>query len=247
MNSGRPVILGHRGFRGPIENTPTAFRRALRYADGIEFDVRVTGDGKVVIHHDDTFWSNGSLYRLRDLSIAELKRLHPLGSMVPTMERVLKEFSGALFDVDVKEPEAVEGALKIVERRGATERAVFSADDPGITKTLLRECPDCRVGFSVIGYPSVPWIARFRGLHSIHVPIDAVSYVGYRPLVVLLRALRKRGLRIYLWNYMMDELTWVPRFLPSVDVVISDDPARLRKTFYAGGVSGRGDAHVGEG
>ncbi len=129
MNSGRPVILGHRGgFRGPpIENTPpTAFRRALRYADGIEFDVRVTGDGKVVIHHDDTFWSNGSLYRLRDLSIAELKRLHPLGSMVPTMERVLKEFSGALFDVDVKEPEAVEGALKIVERRGGQPNGRFS-------------------------------------------------------------------------------------------------------------------------
>lgn len=240
------LIFGHRGFRGPIENTPPAFGRALKYADGIEFDVRLTGDRKIIIHHDDAFWANGSRYRLRGMSLRELRRLHPLGNLIPTIKDVLRRFPGALLDVDVKELEAVEGTLKLVERYGATERAIFSSDVPGIIHALLRECPECRVGFSVVGYPSVFWIPRMKGLYSIHVPIDAISYVGYRALVLLLRALRRRGLAIYLWNYRMDELTWVPRLLLFVDAVISDDPARLRKSFYGRRISKRGDMHVGK-
>ncbi|WP_367884381.1 glycerophosphodiester phosphodiesterase family protein [Thermococcus sp. JCM 11816] len=39
------LTLGHRGGcrGGKIENTIPAFKRALRWADGVEMDVRVTG------------------------------------------------------------------------------------------------------------------------------------------------------------------------------------------------------------
>ncbi|NJE62362.1 glycerophosphodiester phosphodiesterase family protein [Thermococcus sp. 21S7] len=75
----QPSILGHRGFRGRLENTLPAFRRALKYADGIEFDIRLTGDGKLVIHHDGSFYADGSRYRLRTLSLRELWKLHRSG------------------------------------------------------------------------------------------------------------------------------------------------------------------------
>ncbi len=243
MDSEKLFILGHRGFRGELENTIPAFRRALRYADGVEFDVRMTADGKLVVHHDEGFRSGGRTYRLRNLTLAELRRLHPLGKMIPTVDGVVRSFPSAVFDVDVKEAETSEGVVRTLERAGAVERAIFSADSPEIILSLLRECPDCRVGFSIVGYSSIPWIPRLKGLHSLHVPIDAVSYIGYNAVVSLMRVLRKRGLRIYLWNYEMDELSWVPRFLPFVDAVISDDPARLRKVFYGEREGHYGDLH----
>ncbi len=242
---GRPSILGHRGCRGRLENTLPAFRRALKYADGIEFDVRMTGDGKLVIHHGCSFQANGSRYRLRALSLRELRRLHPLGSLVPTVKEVLRSFPGALLNADIKEIDAVGSTIRLVERHRATENTVFSSESPEIVRAVLRECPGCRVGLSIVGYSSVLWIPRLREVTSVHVPIDAVSYIGYRPLVVLLRALRRRGLKVYLWNYRMDEMVWVPRLLPLADALISDNPARLRKSFYVGGLPEGGDAHVG--
>jgi len=69
--------------------------------------------------------------------------------------------------------------------------------------------------------------------------------VGFRNVVSLLRLFRKRGLRIFLWNYRMNELTWVPRFLPFIDAVISDDPARLRKALLVPEIENNGGEPYG--
>ncbi|WP_457751281.1 glycerophosphodiester phosphodiesterase family protein [Thermococcus sp.] len=225
------ALIGHRGFRGPLENTVPAFRRAMKYGMGIEFDVRVTGDGKLVIHHDEGFSLDGNFFRLNELDLREIRRLHPLGKLVTTPKAVFKEFRDAIFDVDVKEPEAVGGILDVIDRMDSHNSLVLSSDDPSIIKTLTREAPDIRVGFSIVGYSSILNLPSLRGLYSIHVPIDVVGYIGRRGFEVLLETFRRRGLRIYLWNYQMNEMVWVPRMAPLVDVVISDDPARLRKVF----------------
>ena len=51
-----PLIIGHRGASAVApENTMAAFREAIAVGcDGIEFDVRLTGDGVPVIIHDST-------------------------------------------------------------------------------------------------------------------------------------------------------------------------------------------------
>ncbi|MCD6372211.1 MAG: glycerophosphodiester phosphodiesterase [Thermococcus sp.] len=239
MDTEMPLILGHRGVRGPIENTLPAFRRAVRYADGVEFDVRITGDGKLVTHHDGGFYSGGSFYRIRSLTFAEMKRLHPLGKAIPQVGDVLR-LNAALFNADVKECDAVEPLLKVVEKCGV-ERVVFSSERPEVVGKILKTCPGCRVGFSIVGYSSLVWVPRLKGIYSLHVPIDAISYVGYGTFRSLLQAFRRRGIKLYLWNYEMDELFWIPRLLHLVDAVISDDPARLRKSFYPKGLSTGGD------
>lgn len=241
----RVPIFGHRGFRGRLENTVPAFRRALRYAEGVEFDVRLTADGKAVVHHDPSFRSGGEFYTISELRFRELRRLHPLGKLIPAVEDLFRKFNGALFNADVKVPHAVETLLDLVERFKLEERVVFSSENPEIVGRLLEECPDCRVGLSIVGYPSVIHLVRLRELYSVHVPIDAVSYIGFRNLGVLLKALRKRGLRIYLWNYEMDELMWVPRLLPLTDAVISDDPARLKKVLLESGMRRTGGERYG--
>jgi glycerophosphoryl diester phosphodiesterase len=52
----KPLIIAHRGASALApENTLAAFRKAIADgADGIEFDVRLTRDGEVVVFHDAT-------------------------------------------------------------------------------------------------------------------------------------------------------------------------------------------------
>jgi glycerophosphoryl diester phosphodiesterase len=89
-------VIGHRGAAGLApENTLAAFTRALELGvDGIELDVLMTADGKLVVHHDyrlkpeiartpNSEWvKKGSSPVIMELSLAELRtfdvgRLNP--------------------------------------------------------------------------------------------------------------------------------------------------------------------------
>jgi glycerophosphoryl diester phosphodiesterase len=51
---GRPLVIAHRGASAiAVENTRAALERALELgADGVEIDIRITGDGVAVVAHD---------------------------------------------------------------------------------------------------------------------------------------------------------------------------------------------------
>jgi glycerophosphoryl diester phosphodiesterase len=91
----RPILLGHRGaraFRDIPENTLASFELCLQHGcDGLEFDVRLSGDGQAVICHD------ASIGGMRIAKTAS-KRL-PL----PMLEGVLRQFaSRAFLDIELK-------------------------------------------------------------------------------------------------------------------------------------------------
>jgi glycerophosphoryl diester phosphodiesterase len=52
----RPFVIAHRGASTvEVENSLAAFRAAGRLgADGVELDIHATGDGALIVHHDDT-------------------------------------------------------------------------------------------------------------------------------------------------------------------------------------------------
>ncbi|WP_099209988.1 glycerophosphodiester phosphodiesterase family protein [Thermococcus henrietii] len=222
------LILGHRGFRGHLENTLPAFKRALKYADGIEFDVRVTADGRLVVLHDGEFKADGRNYRVETVTYRELLRLHPLGKLVPTLNRVL-ELSPKVMNADLKDPNALPPLLEELERKNLLGRVIISTDDPKLAMRAVRECPNCRIGLSITTPTSPVRVLTKTGLYSVHVPIDVARYIGARGLEILLRLYHRKGLRVWLWNYRMNELGWIPRFVPLADAVISDDPGRLKR------------------
>ncbi|WP_456423818.1 glycerophosphodiester phosphodiesterase family protein [Thermococcus sp.] len=236
------ILLGHRGFRGPLENTVPAFRRALRYADGIEFDVRLTGDGKLVLLHDDGFKVNGRSYSVGELTYREVIRLHPLGKLVPRLEDVLN-LHPKVINADLKDLNALVPLLNTLEAKGFMERTVISTDSPEWIKPIVKECPDCRVGLSITN-PKTLFESLTVRVSSIHVPLDLIKFIGLKGFKTLLKLYRRR-MEVWLWNYRMNELEWFPRIFPLADAVISDDPARLKKVFREGvNVKGR-DFHVG--
>lgn len=72
------IIYAHRGSSGKYpENTMLAFEKAVEEGcDGIELDVQLTKDGRVVVIHDeDVMRTTGAEGAVRDYTLEELKKL----------------------------------------------------------------------------------------------------------------------------------------------------------------------------
>ncbi|NHK30405.1 MAG: glycerophosphodiester phosphodiesterase [Asgard group archaeon] len=103
-----PKIYGHRGASAvEPENTMRAFTRAFKDgAKGIEFDIRLTADKKIVVIHDDTLnrTSNGVGF-VKDQTYDELLQLDfGLGEKIPLLKDVLKEYGNKYWlNIEIKE------------------------------------------------------------------------------------------------------------------------------------------------
>lgn len=89
----RPAIFAHRGASASApENTLAAFRLALaQRPDGIELDVHLSADGKVVVIHDHNLsrTTNGAGL-VHHTRLEELRRLDAgQGEVIPTLDEVL--------------------------------------------------------------------------------------------------------------------------------------------------------------
>jgi glycerophosphoryl diester phosphodiesterase len=110
-------IIGHRGARGlSPENTIASLQKALEHhVDMIEFDVRVTRDGIVILHHDSFLTDpDGEKRPIADYTFAELKD-HKKD--LATFEEVLKSFADTVtLYIEVKPNVALEPVIKIIKK-----------------------------------------------------------------------------------------------------------------------------------
>ena len=95
-------IIAHRGasFYAP-ENTMSAFKLAMEYGvDGIEMDVHVTKDGKIVVIHDDTTGRTGTqnleiktndLETLKKVDVGSWFDTKYQGEQIPVLDNLVKE------------------------------------------------------------------------------------------------------------------------------------------------------------
>ena len=106
-------IFAHRGASGTFpENTMEAFKQAAAIgADGIELDVQMAKDGRLVVIHDEKLDRTTSLKGyVKDLTYAEIKRgdashrfSEKTGSVpVPTLEEVFEWAADAEFLLNVE-------------------------------------------------------------------------------------------------------------------------------------------------
>jgi glycerophosphoryl diester phosphodiesterase len=145
----RPLVLGHRGARHAApENTLRAFELALTEgADGVELDVRLDGDGRVVVLHDRTLGRVSAGRETRDvekLGAAELDRVSLSGERVPLLADVLAWVRTKQTRVNVELKRDVSHPLELVRAVGRVVRAsgvgpeglLFSSFHPGIVAAL---------------------------------------------------------------------------------------------------------------
>jgi glycerophosphoryl diester phosphodiesterase len=151
-----PKGFAHRGLHygaGFPENSLIAFAAALEFGAGIECDLRLTADGRIVVFHDADAWrmcSNSTV--IAQATLAELAQLHVGEGPIPTLESLLALVGGRvplLLEVKVENDiwrwtPALKEALK--DYRGPHGVMSF---DPRIPRLLKTNHPRVRRGLVV--------------------------------------------------------------------------------------------------
>ena len=224
----RPLIIAHRGASADApENSLEAFERAIALgADMIEFDVRRTADGALVVFHDARVGGAP----VSTLTLHELRRR--AGPSPPLLGDVLELARGRIgVDVEVKEDGYV-GAVASALRAGlgSIEGVVVTSFLDGVVAQMRVALPGVRTGL-LIGLERRPAgerrrrrrpaVARARACGADFVaPHHALARLG-----VLTRA-AAADLPVLVWTVnRRDHLRRVLRD-PRVAGVITDQPGR---------------------
>ncbi len=124
--------IGHRGARGyEPENTIRSFEKALSLGvDAIEFDIRASKDGEIVVIHDATldrttngvgFVRNHTLAELRELNVGQSER-------IPTLAEVLEKFGKrTIINIEIKETGLAKQVLDLVRKYELADSVIVSA------------------------------------------------------------------------------------------------------------------------
>jgi glycerophosphoryl diester phosphodiesterase len=115
-------IVGHRGARGLApENTLAGFRTAIKAGvDWIEFDVRATSDGRVVVIHDsNTLRIGNKLKRVKSTSYNTLKQIKIFDShTIPTLAEAINAIDGrAKVNIEIKSTNCAQAVVNVIQRQ----------------------------------------------------------------------------------------------------------------------------------
>jgi len=154
------MVLGHRGVPGRTcsENTIEAFHEAIRQgADGIEFDLRASRDGEMVVVHDANLHRvAGNAHRIVELSAVELAQI-PLraGGTIPALHDVTSQIHAPMIlDMEVKHRDVVEPLiLKLGTSAALRERTIVSSFHASVLLRVRRAYPDVRTLLLISRWP----------------------------------------------------------------------------------------------
>jgi len=151
-----PAGFAHRGLHyGPAfpENSLIAFSAALELGAGIECDLRLTADDRIIVFHDEDAWRLcASPLRIGRSTLKELSRLRVGEHPIPTLERLLSLVAGRVpLLLEVK----VDGDLwrwaPALQRElaGYDGRFAIMSFDPRIPRIMKTRMPGARRGYLI--------------------------------------------------------------------------------------------------
>ena len=175
----RPVIAHRGGGARAPENTIEAMRLAIADgADGLEFDVRLSADGEVVVIHDPTVdRTTDGTGAVERMTLAELisldagfrfsaRPLDPVTTLryrIPTLDEVLRNCPGIPLLIEIKSPLAASATRRLIEKHGAEERCLVDS----FSATALEVFRDSRIARGAGRSGAIALLARsFMGVPS---------------------------------------------------------------------------------
>lgn len=242
----RPLVIAHRGDRAfAPENTLAAFKQAAdKGADAIEFDVKLTADGQVIVLHDQTLDRTTSGHgNLKDFPLAVLRELDANkqfpdqfpAEKIPTLAEVFEGVGQRVYmNVELTNYATSNDALvlkvvELVRRHGMEDRVLFSsflAKNLRKAASLLPKVP-CGL-LTLSGWMgwwgrTYAWRGEYYALHP--------YYTNVTPALV--NRVHAASKRIQVWtvnaeNNLKDMVGM------GVDGIITDDPALALKVLGAG-------------
>lgn len=234
------AVIAHRGNSAVApQNTLAAFEAAWRAgADAFELDVQLTADRAVVVIHDedvdDTTDGTGAV---RELTLAEIRRLDAgswfspgfAGSRVPTFDEVVQLLltrPGIDLLCELKGEWSVEDVRLVTGRildAGLEDRVMVQSFWPSTVAALRDAAPDLRRGL-LVAEASDDLLERCQELGVVACNPHGMLLVLQPDLLARLHA---AGLQVMVWTLDADE-HWAVAVAAGVDAIITDRPDRLR-------------------
>lgn len=249
----RPRLFAHRGASGHCpENTLPAFCLAIELgAPYLELDVRMSLDGHVVIHHDETVdRTTQGTGPVAGKSLAEIRALdagygfrrqgkegYPFrgrGVRIPTLDEVLEAFPEACVNVEVKQQwPPMESTLEgLLVRHRALDRALLTAADHRVMERIR-----VRLGHRVAtgtssreGTDLAQWFLRGRpGQFRLEgQAVQIPDHLAGRDYITppLVEAVHGLGAEVHVWT-VNDPARMIRLLEMGVDGIMTDFPDRF--------------------
>ena len=237
----KTYVWAHRGASGYApENTLASFRLAADFkADGIELDVQMTKDGRLVVIHDETLgrvsdetgWVKDYTYdQLRKINVN--KHFPEFGTQcVPTLEEVyeLIKPSNLTINAELKTgvvfyPEIEEKVLELTQKHGLENRVIYSSFNHYTIRKIRSLCPDAVTGMLYQDglIRAVDYARNVVQADALHPAIYNVQYPEF------FEECRKHGMKVHVWTVNEEEHM---RLLceHETDAMITNDPKLARR------------------
>jgi glycerophosphoryl diester phosphodiesterase len=219
-------IIGHRGARGlAAENTSSAITRALDYhVDEVEFDVRVTKDGVVVLSHDATLRTETQKLTIADQTFAELRKAKPGLDTLGAALDLIKTRSRP--HIEIKPGEPIEPIVAIL--KDYVQRGKYSAKDLLVGSNsfaTLREFHQAMPDIELVVIEK--WSGVRASLRARRLSTKRISMRSWWLWRGFLRSMQRRGYLIT--PYTMNNPAKVKKWQPYIYGVITDFPDRFVK------------------
>jgi glycerophosphoryl diester phosphodiesterase len=232
----RPTVIAHRGdITHAPENTLAAFGMAAENgADAIEFDVKLTADGQIIVLHDQTVdrTTNGK-GRVSGLPYAALRDLDAggwfseqfRGEKIPTLEMVFETVGKRLaMNIELTNyatpgDDLVSKVVELVKRHGVQDRTLFSSFFTRNLRKVRLLLPEVPRGLLTMPGLLGLWgrLFSWRGDYfALHPALDDIN----PKLIFRVHATRKR---VHVWT-VNTEVDLNRMISYGVDGIFTDDP-----------------------
>lgn len=208
----RCLVWAHRGASGYApENTMFSFQKAIELgADGIELDVQLTKDGKLVVIHDEKIdrTSNGKGF-VRDYTLKELRKYNynatypkVKNAEIPLLEDVYELFASKDMTINVElktgvffYPEIEEKLLFLTKQYKMEDRVLYSSFNHYTCKKIHQLNPNAYVGFLCAdGMINTASYAKSNGANALHPSRHSLQYPNY------MQDANSNGLDVNVWT-----------------------------------------------
>lgn len=208
------VIFAHRGLHNAErpENSAAAFEAAVREGFGIEFDLHLTRDGKLVVMHDGTTKRMcGESLKINGSSYEELRALSlPDGSKIPSFGEFLLLVDGRVpLLIELKNDgnngkELVSEMIRELE--GYTGPYIVESFDPRVLYALKKQAPGlargqlCQNFMRTKDAPPHMRLLLWSMVSNLWTKPDFVAYCSAHRTALPYRLLKRFGRRMCMWT-----------------------------------------------
>jgi glycerophosphoryl diester phosphodiesterase len=197
-NKDKTLIFGHRG--SPLlitENTLPSFQKAIdQEVDGLEFDIRLSADGQIVIFHDsDLSRLSKQSDKIRNLSLAELQAVELHGSenqlqgvYIPSLNDIIPLFDYIkVLNIEIKsdgffkEHDILKPLINFLNKYQIDDRCIISSFNPFILMRLRLQRPETVIGFLYNrkrlfhGWDNMIWMLRVQP-ENLHIHYSMLNH-----------------------------------------------------------------------